>query len=78
MVDGGTTVAWTIATVEEATTVTAKEAIEEREKMRKFKRAPIKMMRTDPKHLQDDDHNDVNRHRKSRRTRRHARRQWWR
>jgi len=32
MVDGGTRVTWTTAIVEEATTVAAEEAIEEREK----------------------------------------------
>jgi len=76
MVDGGIGVAWTTATVEEATTVAAEEARGERKNM-KFKRAPIKMLRIDPEHSQDDDHNDVNRHQKSRRTRLHARRQRW-
>jgi len=50
MVDGGTGAAWTTAIVEEATAVATKEAIEEREKASKFKRAPIKMMMTDPEH----------------------------
>jgi len=53
--------------------VVAEESMEEREKTRKFKRAPIKIMRTDPERLQDDDHNDGNRRQKSRRTRYHAR-----
>jgi len=46
--------------------VVAKESMEEREKTLKLKRALIKMMRTDLEHLQDDDHNDVNRCRKRR------------
>jgi len=46
--------------------------MEEREKKQKFKRAPIKIMRTDLECLQDSDHNGGNRCRKSRWTRRHA------
>jgi len=40
--------------------------------------APIKMMRTDPEHSQDGDHNDVDCCRKRCWTRRHMRRQRWR
>jgi len=49
--------------------------MEEREKTRKFKRAPIKIMTTDPECLQDGDHNGSNRRRKSRSTRCHERQQ---
>jgi len=51
----------------------AEESMEEREKTQKIKRAPIKIIRTDPEGLQDGDHNDGNCRRKSRRTNRHAR-----